>query len=60
MVSRLLFLAQLQIVSWNSRSSDKLCFAEFRSKQLKLCGLFISLLQCEFFLLTGRRYSFDH
>lgn len=61
MVSRLLFLAQLQIVSWNSRSSDKFCFAEFHSKQVKLCAVFISIpLQCKFFSLTGGRCSFDH
>ena len=35
MVSHLLFLAQLQIVSWKSRSSDKFCFAQFHSKTLK-------------------------
>ena len=33
-VSCLLFLAQLQIVFWNSRSPDKFCFAEFHSKKL--------------------------
>lgn len=32
MVSRLLFLAQLQTASWNSRSPDKFCFAEVHSK----------------------------